>query len=187
MFPNPAVGTVATMGTANIGISGFGDLSLTNGSELNVTGPFIVGDQTTGAGSLSVRGFSSQPNSPVSKLDLDGAVIIGNVGSALVELSGGATIDSTAASLVRFGLDPISSTTINISDRGTAWLHSNTLLPIAANGTAYVTVRSGGLLTASNVALGAGDQSLSSQVSFGFGSVTVTGIGSRWNNFAGGN
>ncbi len=173
------IGTIAVSGTGShlinngqfiVGDSGLGNLSILSGATVT-TNPgtagsiagLVVGNAAGAAGSsVNVSGAGS-------RLDVTGLLDVGAVGSASLQLAGGATV--TAESLDAGNVaDAVGQ--ISLSGAGTEFLVTNDAT-VADDGTGVLSVLSGATFAAKSLTIGSqGDSS---------GALIVSGTGSEVN------
>lgn len=146
----------------SIGEAGYGQLDITNGGTVNLTGN-VFSSFAKQANSSSVVNITG----PGSSLNAAGAVRVGDGGNAVLNVSDQAIFN---ASQLIVGNGTGSSGTVNVSNGGQ--LLSANAVSIGNLGTGAVNVNSGATVSSAAVRIG----SLTNSV----GALTVAGAGSRW-------
>lgn len=171
-----------TLATSTIGIQRYGELRMNLGSQLTVTGAMWLGrDDAASAGIVTISGFDPNFGGLSTRLDVGAILTVGDLGFGRIDLSSSGVVTVNGRSIL--ARQNVGAAVVTIAGLGTVWSEvnaspSNRML-IADQGNAFVSVTTGGLLKASHVVIG--------NESLGSGSLTVEGVGSRFNNFVGNN
>ncbi len=173
-------------GKADIGENGIGMITVQNSGKLSNTAAIIIGDYSTGNGTLLVQsqgtvesGDATLGNqagaigtATVTGLDslwtVDGDLTVGNSGQGTLTLSNSAQITTTGDAIL--GSQSGSTGTATITDAGTQW-QINGELKVGDKGNGTMSVENGGLVSlAGNLAIADGG---------GTSTLTLDGNGSR--------
>jgi len=150
-----------------VGDSGTGTVAITGGGRVSSdTG--VVGGYAGSQGSVRIDGVGSVWTARTNSGSA--ALVVGNIGSGEVTVSGGGLLTCNAAEI---GQDARGCGSITVRDAGSAW-NANAGLVCGDYGTGYLTITGGGRVTSGTGTTAIGFQQGS------FGSVTVDGTGSSW-------
>jgi T5SS/PEP-CTERM-associated repeat protein len=169
--------TVDGMGSsfvpAHVGVAGDGTLEIINGASLSM-GTLFIAEEVGSKGTVRIDGAGSRL---ISNVDLK----VGIDGDAIVEITNGGQLDSTAGDNNSVGFDGASGT-VTVSGDGSMWYNPGELhVGKRGNGTVYIT--DGGWL----------NSGVSGYAFLGFentpfphsGKVVVQGTGSKWTTVSG--
>lgn len=158
-------------GTLYVGNNGSGSLSVSSGgSVLAGSSGITFGNNAGSVGTATVTGTGSS-------LSSTGGFTVGNTGSGLLLIENGGTA-SDAGGLAQIGRLSGSTGSVIVSDTGSSWATTG-FLYVANTGSGSLLVENGGAVSDTSsgyLAYNAGS----------FGTATVTGSGSTWNNGTGG-
>ncbi len=154
----------------SVGKSGKGILNITGGSTVTADGTLYVGENTGSSGTISVSGLGTS-------LKTQYIFNIGNLGTGALNISGGATVTSTAWDVL-IAANSGSTGTVIVENAG-SWAINSQQLIVGYNGNADLTVRGGGILsTDSTTTIGRANDANPGR----YATLTVTGSGSQWNS-----
>lgn len=166
------VGEVAVdaAGELRIGIDGFGRRSVDGSADGPHTG-ITVGVNAGSSGEYVLTNGASAASS--------GSLVVGDQGVGVVEVSGGSTLSSGAATLHERAESSLIPATVTVSGAGSSWSNQG-LLSINPNkevGSARLHIVDGGSLSTD------GTQSRGITGGLGGPEIVIDGTGSRWINF----
>ncbi len=149
----------------SLGGNGNGTLNVESGGLVSNTNGFI-GDFSGSTGTATVSGSGSQWNN-------SGSLSVGQIGNGTLNIEAGGLVFNTDGYIGRFSGSTGNAT---VSDRGSFWNNSGILVVGEDDATGTLNVLNGGVVN--NTVGYVGGTSTSSAI----GLVTVSGIGSQWNN-----
>jgi T5SS/PEP-CTERM-associated repeat protein len=152
----------------NVGNSGNGALSITNGGSVVNGWNVMLGYNPTGSGTVKVDGGGSSMSLNASQ----SLLVVGSDGTGSLAITNGGSVTNNGMS-TNIGFYSDGTGSIVVDGKGSTL--STTALDIADQGTGSLTIRNGGRVTTSDVVYVA--------ASFGqaVGSITVDGPGSKFN------
>ena len=154
-----------TSSTFYVGTSGNGTLAITNGGAVSSFST-ILGNGAGSVGSVSVSGAHSTWTSNSS-----GLLNIGNLGSGILTIANGGTVNSGTTSGTILGASIGSTGSANVDGADSAWIVGNNLT-VGNSGSGTLAITNGAKVTAASGSLG-------STVT-GKGNLSVDGAGSQW-------
>ena len=137
--------TLTVSGTVTIGGGGTGTVTIETGSAATFSGDVIVGDLTTGKGTLSVSGSGST-------LTTDSSVVIGADGAVSATVSGGADFDAAASAVSVDGNS--NANTLNINGSGSTMEAGSLSVDTTGADLGMVVVNGGSLTVSEDLNLG---------------------------------
>jgi T5SS/PEP-CTERM-associated repeat protein len=184
--------TINSTNDALVATQGSGTLTVQNSGSASIGGRLIIGGNNLASGTLSllsdasletaadgsglsaVLGFLSGSNGTANVQDgaswqAGGALQIGLGGTGALNLAGGGTVTSDAATL---GVSALSAGSATVANAGSKWTVNGTLT-VGGSGQGTLTIQEGGLVTSVNGVIGENSSSASS-------TANVTGTGSKW-------
>ena len=143
-----------------IGYSGKGALSITNGGLLTSVGTGRIGQTTTGQGSVIIDGVGS-------KWSNNGDLSIGGSGAGSIAISNLGTLENSGNANI--GSSNGSEGTVTIVGGGSSWINSGNL-SVGGYGTGLLSISGGGAFQGAEVIVGNGSDSSGTAVVSGAGS-----------------
>jgi fibronectin-binding autotransporter adhesin len=151
----------------NPGTSGTGVLSVTLGGVINTTGNGDIGALANYQGTVTVDGAGS-------RWQTTHLLIVGDGGTGALTVSNGGVVGSAGS--ISIGNNAGSSGTVIVTGAG-SHISSSSDMHVGVNGTGSLEILDGAFVSNQEGSIGGGNGT-----SFGTGTVTVDGAGSRWIN-----
>ncbi len=146
-----------------IGRQGEGEMIITNGGKASANGESRFGDQANSVGAVTVDGINSLFSSKRW-------MYVGNQGEGTLDISNGATVSTDESGYV--GYLSASHGQVNVDGAGSSWVSAGQI-GVGRDGTGVMSVTNGGaVICGTSGYIGFGTK--------GSGSVTIDGVGSRW-------
>jgi T5SS/PEP-CTERM-associated repeat protein len=164
-------GSQVTADYAAIGVGAQANVSITAGAQATVDTTTILGNNSNGAGTLSVDGLGSSWTS-------SGRLTVGLNSPGIVNITGGATLSSAVGTDLN-GLSGIigensgaAASSVTIAGAGSSWTQNGTLV-VGQRAQGTMTIRDGGFVESAAGVIGLQGYRLPNMV-------TVSGAGSVW-------
>jgi T5SS/PEP-CTERM-associated repeat protein len=157
---NPHPATTTTSDTLYIGETAFGTMDIDGGSDV-VSGTSYLGYEDAGHGIVTVSGGGSSWTTRLLR--------IGNRGGGELTIADGATVNTNSSADI--ANVEFSDGAVTVTGANSQWNISSGNLNIGDAGNGAMTISNGGQVSTSSGTIGGFD---------GVGSVTISGVGSRW-------
>jgi subtilase-type serine protease len=161
-----AIGNWINNNGLDLGVSGTGQLSITNGGVVSSANNTNLGLNSTGSGKITIDGTGSKYSAP----DL----FVGSQGSALITVRNGGSLYSFNSTI---GDHAGSTGSVQVLDTGSNWLNPNDLI-VGNAGTGGLAVTNGGSVTSNTGTIG---NMAGSDGAVGVGGVGSGGTWTVWN------
>ena len=160
-----------------VGFNGTGTLSIEDGGLVSNASDGVIGTFSGSSGTAIVTGAESQWNN-------DGSLTVGSSGTGTLNVENRGGVSSEGSSAI--GENPGSVGTVTVTGVGSQWnnvvdsLSSGLILSVGYHGTGTLNIEDGGVVNNNLGNLGGvGGIGVNAGA---VGTVTVTGVGSQWNN-----